>query len=157
MIAMKSEFHVELGGCQQGVAVGGALPAYRIGMAGQTFVHVHFLAVQVGHAEIDAHVLIDVVGGAGAVPDTVGVRNAQAAVFRLDRAVVVGEADAGFPGRVDVPGTTDGVAGGILELLVFLQADPTGAGVAGGLELLEGAPVGPVDGVVTANCWFRRW
>ncbi|MNS88961.1 hypothetical protein D3C72_1229550 [compost metagenome] len=88
------------------------------------------------------------VGGAGAVPDTVGVRNAQAAVFRLDRAVVVGEADAGFPGRVDVPGTTDGVAGGILELLVFLQADPTGTGVAGGLELLEGAPVGPVDGVV---------
>ena len=35
--------------------------------------------------KIDAHVLIDVVGSAGAVPDTVGVRDARAAVFRLDR------------------------------------------------------------------------
>ena len=43
----------------------------------------------------------------------------RAAVFRLDGAVVVGEAETGFPGQVDIMGTADGVTGGVLELLVF--------------------------------------
>ena len=122
MIAMKSEFHVELGGGQEGVAVGGALPAHRAFMFRQTFTDIHFLTVQVGHAKIDAHVLVDVVGGAGAVPDSVGVGDAQAAVFRLDGAVVIGEADTGFPRRVDVPSATNRVTKRVFKVFRFLQA-----------------------------------
>ncbi len=132
--------------------MGGAFPAQGFVAFDQLLVDVHFLAIQIGHAEVDAHVLVDVVGGASAIPYAVGIRDAQAAVFRLDRGVVVGKADTGFPGRVDVPGAAQRVTGRILELLRLVEADAGTVGAAaltaGGLELLEGAPVGPVDGVV---------
>jgi len=131
--------------------VGSSLPARIVNcarVAYQTLVDIHFLAIKVGHTEVNAHIGVDMVGGASAIPDTVRVGDAQAAVFGFDRGVVIGKAHACFPSRVDIPGTADGVASRVFELFIFLQTYAAFALRAGCFQLFKCTPVCPVDGVV---------
>ena len=74
LIAQQSELHVELGRCQEGVAVGSTLPAWIVDssiVAYQALINIDLLAIKVGHAKVNAHIGVDMVGGASAIPDTI--------------------------------------------------------------------------------------
>lgn len=112
----------------------------------RAFVDGDFLAVHVGHTDVDRRVFVERVRGTCADPEAVLIRNGDGTVLCRHRAVIEGDAAAEGPVVVVEVSGTQRNAVGIAEAFMLLEQGLAAA--AGGFQLLELAPAGVRQAVV---------